>query len=203
MEKKSPEREPLKKVAGVKFLWTGRTPSKLREKEHEEPKKFLKKKERWRNKWSSFGIKRDGWALERASIPQLTRVPTIKNCPIPLWPRSSMRKMDENYFLNPNSSYSEGRWGIQPRNRGATERNIYQLLPSQEWRPSIPRRWPSNSSKWLTPFYCEWSLSHPTMTHPLSLTGIRGDNSPRRSLITSRCSPRESRGLRPHDLAQH
>ena len=50
-------------------------PSKLKEGEYRKPKNLLKKEERWRNKWSSSNIKRDGWALERAPIPQATRVP--------------------------------------------------------------------------------------------------------------------------------
>ena len=86
------------------------------------------------------GIKRDGWALIRASSPRLTRVQAIENRPIPLWPLRLIQKVRENYFYDPDFPYSEGRLPRQPRNRGATDGNVWQLFPKSEMTTFYPLR---------------------------------------------------------------
>ena len=65
----------------------------------------------------------------RASSPKPTRVRTIENHPVSLWPLRPKQKEQENYVHDPDLSYSEGRLSRQPRNRGSTDMDILHLFP--------------------------------------------------------------------------
>ena len=116
----------------------------------------------------SSGIKRDGWALLRASSPGLTRVRVIGNRPISLWPLRSIQKARENYVHDPDFSYSEGRLPRQPRNRGATDGNILQTF-SKSWRMTFhPLRGTTfQLPKWMTTVSYAWSAAPAVRDSPL------------------------------------
>ena len=106
----------------------------------------------------SSGIKRDDWALICASSLGLTRVRVIGNRPIPLWPLRPIQKAHENYLCDLNFPYSKGHLARQPRNRGATNRNVWQLFPKFEMTTFHPLRvttfyFPS----WMTTVPYAWS----------------------------------------------
>ena len=108
--------------------------AKPQERKKREKRKNLVFWKKWGNNEvnEGFGVLRDGWALVCASSTRLTRVPRIENRPIPLWPRHSTWKAGEIFFFVPNFLYSEGRLHRQPRNRGATEVNVYQRFLKSE-----------------------------------------------------------------------
>ena len=202
MEKKSPEQEPLMVVAGVKLSWTNRTLSKLKEGEHKEPKYFWKRKKDGEINGAILVLREtvEHWSVHPSPnrhVSQKSGKPSH-----PIMATKLNEKSGWNYFHDPDFLYSEGHLGKQPRNRGATEENIYQLLQSQAWWPSTQRWRSSTSSKRLIPFYYSRLLSHQTMTHPYPLWES-GETTHQTNPSSCTSVLREFWKWNPHGVAQH